>query len=51
MPARGDLARIAVLLVLLAVVVAVVLLTGWANDQAPPGSRGRVPVTHTSTAP
>jgi hypothetical protein len=29
-------------------VVAVVFITGWAYDKAPPGSRGRVPVTYSS---
>ena len=36
------------LLILLAVVVAFVVLllvTGWADDKAPPGTKGRVPVT------
>jgi hypothetical protein len=36
------------LLILLAVAAAVVVLmlaSGWADDNAPPGSQGRVPVT------
>jgi hypothetical protein len=37
-------ARIAILIVAVGAVVAVFLVTGWADDRAAPGSRGRVPV-------
>ena len=36
-------------LVAVAAVVIVMLVTGLADDKAPPGSGGRVPVTHTGT--
>lgn len=37
--------RVLVFVVLVAAIVAVVFATGWADDKAGPGSRGRVPVT------
>ena len=44
MRALNNTARIVILLVAVAAVVAVMLITGWADDKAPPGSGGRVPV-------
>ena len=35
-----------ILLALFAAIVVLVLATGWADDEAPPGSKGRVPVTY-----
>ena len=35
-------------LVAVAAIVIVMLATGWADDQAEPGSGGRVPVTYTA---
>jgi hypothetical protein len=41
-------ARILVVLAIIAVLVVIALATGWADDKAPPDSRGRVPVTTTA---
>ena len=41
-------ARILVALAIVAALVAIALATGWADDKAPPGTRGRVPVTTAS---
>jgi hypothetical protein len=43
------MARFALAILALAAVVLVMLVTGWADDKAPPGSRGRVPVSQTAT--
>ena len=45
------LANTARILVVVAVAAIVILMfaTGLADDKAPPGSGGRVPVTHTGT--
>jgi hypothetical protein len=51
-PDFTNAARIIVLVVALCVVVAVMLITGWADDKAKPGSGGRVPVpTATPNSP
>jgi hypothetical protein len=36
--------RIAIVIVAVGAVVALMLATGWADDRADPGSRGRVPI-------
>jgi hypothetical protein len=43
-----SVARILIFLALVAAIVVVMLATGWADDKAPPGSQGRVPVTDTA---
>lgn len=43
----ANTARVIVFVVALAAVVIVMLVTGWADDRAPAGSKGRVPVTYT----
>jgi hypothetical protein len=46
-----SVARILIFLALVAVIVVVMLATGWADDKAPPGSQGRGgPVTYTAPA-
>jgi hypothetical protein len=40
--------RILIVLAVVAALVVIAFATGWVDDQAPPGSRGRVPVTTTS---
>jgi hypothetical protein len=47
-PARPTRIVVA-LVVVLATVVIVVLAAGWLDDKAPPGSRGRVPVSAPAT--
>jgi hypothetical protein len=42
--------RILLFLALVAAIVVVMLATGSADDKAPPGSQGRVPVTFTGPA-
>ena len=42
-------ARIIIFVVAVAAVVILMFVTGWADDKAPSGSKGRVPVTHTDT--
>jgi hypothetical protein len=42
---RSNTARLITFLVAVAAVVAVMFATGWADDKAPPGSQGRVPVS------
>ena len=37
-------ARIVIVIVAVGAVVALMLVTGWADDRAEPGSRGRVPI-------
>ncbi|HEX5619178.1 MAG TPA: hypothetical protein VFX51_12195 [Solirubrobacteraceae bacterium] len=44
MPNLSTSARIAIFIVAVGAVVALMLVTGWADDRAEPGSRGRVPV-------
>jgi hypothetical protein len=41
--------RIIIVVVAVAAIVTVILVTGLADDKAPAGSGGRVPVTHTAT--
>jgi hypothetical protein len=43
----ANTARIIIVVVAVAAVVIVMFVTGWADDKAPPGSGGRVPVTDT----
>ena len=38
-----------IVVVAIAAIVILMLATGLADDKAPPGSGGRVPVTHTDT--
>ena len=45
----ANTARILILVVAVAATVIVMFVTGWADDKAPPGSGGRVPVTETGT--
>ena len=45
----ANTARIVILVVAVAATVIVMFVTGWADDKAPPGSGGRVPVTETGT--
>jgi hypothetical protein len=45
----ANIARIIIGVVAVAAVVIVMLVTGLADDKAPAGSGGRVPVTHTGT--
>jgi hypothetical protein len=47
MPA--NTVRIIIVVAAVAAIVIVVFVTGLADDQAPPGSGGRVPVTDTGT--
>jgi hypothetical protein len=44
-----HIARILILIVAVAAIALVMFVTGWADDKAPPGSGGRVPVPVTST--
>jgi hypothetical protein len=41
--------RIIIFVVAVAAVVIVMFVTGWADDKAPSGSKGRVPVTQPDT--
>jgi hypothetical protein len=45
----ANIARIIIVVAAVAAVVIVMLVTGLADDKAPAGSGGRVPVTHTGT--
>jgi hypothetical protein len=45
----ANTVRIIIVVVAVAAVVIVMFVTGLADDKAPPGSGGRVPVTHTGT--
>jgi hypothetical protein len=47
MPA--NTVRIIIVVVAVAAIVTVMFVTGLADDRAPPGSGGRVPVTQTSS--
>jgi hypothetical protein len=47
MPA--NTVRIIIVVVAVVAIAIVIFVTGLADDQAPPGSGGRVPVTHTGT--
>jgi hypothetical protein len=47
MPA--NTARIIIVVVVVGAIVTLMFVTGLADDKAPPGSGGRVPVTHTGT--
>lgn len=51
MRALSQTARILILLAAVAAVVAVLLITGSADDKAEPGSGGRVPVPTETQAP
>ena len=42
----GRAVKLLTLLALAAAIIVVMLATGWADDKAPPGSQGRVPVTY-----
>jgi hypothetical protein len=42
----GRAVKLLTLLALAAAIVVVMLATGWADDTAPPSSKGRVPVTY-----
>jgi hypothetical protein len=41
----GRAVKLLTLLALAATIIVVVLATGWADDKAPAGSKGRVPVS------
>jgi hypothetical protein len=41
-----NTSRIVIVVVAVAAIVILMLVTGWADDRAPSGSKGRVPVTH-----
>jgi hypothetical protein len=43
----SNIARIIMVVVAVAAIVIVMFVTGIADDKAPPGSGGRVPVTQT----
>jgi hypothetical protein len=45
MRAPGHIARIVIFVVAVAAIAIVIFATGSADDKAPPGSGGRVPVT------
>jgi hypothetical protein len=47
MPA--NTVRIIIVVAAVVAIAIVIFATGLADDQAPPGSGGRVPVTHTGT--
>jgi hypothetical protein len=40
--------RILLVVLLVAAILVVIFATGWANDRAKPGSRGRAPVSSTA---
>jgi hypothetical protein len=40
--------RLLIVVAAIAAIVVVMFVTGWADDRAPGGSQGRVPVTNTS---
>jgi hypothetical protein len=44
MRARSNITRIIVVLVVVAAILVVMFVTGWADNKADPGSRGRAPV-------
>jgi hypothetical protein len=45
----ANTVRIIIVVVAVAAIVTVLLVTGLADDKAPPGSGGRMPVTDTAT--
>jgi hypothetical protein len=45
----ANIARIIIVVAAVAAIVIVMFVTGAADDKAPPGSQGRVPVTSPST--
>jgi hypothetical protein len=47
MPA--NTARLLLAILVVAAIVLVMFVTGWADDRAPPGSTGRVPVAPATT--
>jgi hypothetical protein len=42
-------ARVAIAVVVVVALAVAVVASGWLDDRAPPGSRGRVPVSSTAT--
>jgi flagellar biosynthesis/type III secretory pathway M-ring protein FliF/YscJ len=44
-------ARTLLAIAIVAAIVVVVFVSGWADDKAPPGSQGRAKVTAPATAP
>jgi hypothetical protein len=49
MPVPGNTARIIIVVAAVTAIVILLFVTGLADDKAPPGSGGRVPVTNTGT--
>ena len=49
MHVAANTARIVVVVVAVAALVMLIFVTGLADDKAPPGSGGRMPVTETGT--
>jgi hypothetical protein len=45
----SNAARLIAVLVVVAAIVLLVLVSGWADDNAPAGSQGRAPVTRPAT--
>jgi hypothetical protein len=45
---KANTTRLIVFLCAVAAAVILMFVTGWADDKAPPGSQGRVPVTDTT---
>jgi hypothetical protein len=45
----SNSARVIAVLVVVAAIVVLVFVSGWADDSAPAGSKGRVPVTRPAT--
>lgn len=43
----ANATRIIIFVVAVAPIVIVMFVTGWADDKAPPGSKGRATVTYT----
>jgi hypothetical protein len=48
MRVSANAVRITIFVAAVAGVVIILFVTGWANDKAPHGSKGRVPVTYTA---
>ena len=46
---RANTVRIIIVVVAVAAIVILMFATGLADDRAPAGSGGRMPVTHTAT--
>jgi hypothetical protein len=47
MRGRAHIARIIIFVIAVAAVVILIFVLGWADDNAPCGTKGRVTVTHT----